>query len=173
MGPQRRNHRPGPRRPYGFSGLQELHRPYGTVSHRPDAPARGAGGRAETGRDSLGDLSPETPVLPQRDRRGGSSGTAAGPGAAADPTASGTTGLPRRVRQANLAPQLRDGPERRAERTKPRSQDGADLFDRDADEVRSRMASLQRGWQRGREENAVGDSAQDGTAQGTDKGDGR
>ncbi|WP_330292446.1 sensor histidine kinase [Streptomyces sp. NBC_00576] len=131
-------------------------------SHRPDAPARGAGG-----------LSPETPALPQRDRWGGSGGTAAGPGAAADPAASGTAGLPRRVRQANLAPQLRDGPERRAERMKPRTQDGADLFDRDADEVRSRMASLQRGWQRGREENAVGDSAQDGTAQGTDKGDGR
>ena len=29
------------------------------------------------------------------------------------------------------------------------------------------MASLQRGWQRGREENAAGDDAQDGTAQGT------
>jgi len=56
---------------------------------------------------------------------------------------------------------------------KSRTQDGADLFDRDADEVRSRMASLQRGWQRGREENAEGDDAQDGTAPGTTKGDGR
>lgn len=140
---------------------------------RPDAPSSGVGGRAESGRNGLGDLSPEAPALPQRDRRGGSAGTTARPGAAADPATSGTAGLPRRVRQANLAPQLRDGPERRAERMKPRPQDGADPFDRDADEVRSRMASLQRGWQRGRDENAEGDSAQDGTAQGTSKGDGR
>ncbi|MGW0584584.1 hypothetical protein ACWD25_53825, partial [Streptomyces sp. NPDC002920] len=74
---------------------------------------------------------------------------------------------PRRVRQANLAPQLRQGPAPRAEdRTAPE--------DRDADEVRSRMASLQRGWQRGREENASGDADHSGTApQRTSKGDGR
>ncbi|MFJ3642828.1 nitrate- and nitrite sensing domain-containing protein [Streptomyces sp. NPDC090108] len=74
--------------------------------------------------------------------------------------------LPRRVRQASLAPQLKQQPARRpepADRT----------ADRDADEVRSRMASLQRGWQRGREENATGDRARNGTAQGTNKGDGR
>jgi hypothetical protein len=35
------------------------------------------------------------------------------------------------------------------------------------------MASLQRGWQRGRDENAAGDEAQDGTAPGTTEGDGR
>ncbi|MGW5863563.1 nitrate- and nitrite sensing domain-containing protein [Streptomyces sp. NPDC055239] len=79
-------------------------------------------------------------------------------------------GLPRRVRQANLAPQLKDGPEQRTEResatTRPE--------ERDADEVRSRMASLQRGWQRGREENAAGEDASDGTAPGTtSEGDGR
>jgi hypothetical protein len=46
--------------------------------------------------------------------------------------------------------------------------------ERDADEVRSRMASLQRGWQRGRTENAAGDNAHSGTApQGTTEGDGR
>lgn len=81
-------------------------------------------------------------------------------------------GLPRRVRQANLAPQLKDGPDQRTERdsapatTRPQ--------ERDADEVRSRMASLQRGWQRGREENAAGEDAFDGTAPGTtSEGDGR
>ncbi|MCX4760521.1 nitrate- and nitrite sensing domain-containing protein [Streptomyces sp. NBC_01275] len=79
----------------------------------------------------------------------------------------GTGALPRRVRQANLAPQLRQGPAPRTERS-------ADPADRDADEVRSRMASLQRGWQRGRDENAAGDDAHSGTApQGTKKGDGR
>ncbi|MCZ4513635.1 histidine kinase, partial [Streptomyces sp. ActVer] len=89
------------------------------------------------------------------------------PGAAAG---GGTGALPRRVRQANLAPQLKDGPDRRAAHDAVR---GADPTERDADEVRNRMASLQRGWRRGREENAEGDEAQDGTAPGTTKGDGR
>ncbi|MFG2678598.1 nitrate- and nitrite sensing domain-containing protein [Streptomyces sp. NPDC048392] len=78
--------------------------------------------------------------------------------------------LPRRVRQASLAPQLRQSPE-------PSAEDRSDPVDRDADEVRSRMASLQRGWQRGREENAAGDDVPGGTApsapRGTTKGDGR
>ncbi|MGW1782078.1 nitrate- and nitrite sensing domain-containing protein [Streptomyces sp. NPDC002143] len=88
-------------------------------------------------------------------------------GSAAHDTGSGTGALPRRVRQANLAPQLRQGPA-------PRTENRADPADRDADEVRSRMASLQRGWQRGRVENAAGDDAHSGTApQGTNKGDGR
>ncbi len=75
--------------------------------------------------------------------------------------------LPRRVRQASLAPQLkRDAATPKTDRARP--------VERDADEVRSRMASLQRGWQRGREENAAGDDAGSGTAprRGT-KGDGR
>ncbi|MFD7437081.1 nitrate- and nitrite sensing domain-containing protein [Streptomyces sp. NPDC059861] len=86
-----------------------------------------------------------------------------GPG----PETPGTGALPRRVRQASLAPQLRQDPGRRTEdRTAP--------VERDADEVRSRMASLQRGWQRGRQENATGDDTHRGTApQGTTKGDGR
>uniref|UniRef100_UPI000AC210B2 hypothetical protein n=1 Tax=Streptomyces kebangsaanensis TaxID=864058 RepID=UPI000AC210B2 len=60
-----------------------------------------------------------------------------------------------------------------------RTEDGPDPVERDADEVRSRMAALQRGWQRGREENAVSDEAPGGstaqgtTAQGTTEGDGR
>ncbi|MFI1924968.1 nitrate- and nitrite sensing domain-containing protein [Streptomyces sp. NPDC020377] len=84
-----------------------------------------------------------------------------------DGSGSGAGALPRRVRQANLAPQLRQGPA-------PRTEDRADPADRDADEVRSRMASLQRGWQRGRVENAAGDDAHSGAApQRTTKGDGR
>ncbi|MFC4504638.1 MULTISPECIES: nitrate- and nitrite sensing domain-containing protein [Streptomyces] len=95
-------------------------------------------------------------------------GRAGGPGAGgAQGVGPAPEALPRRVRQANLAPQLRQGPAPRAEdRTAPE--------DRDADEVRSRMASLQRGWQRGREENASGDADHSGTApQRTSKGDGR
>ncbi|MFM9448516.1 nitrate- and nitrite sensing domain-containing protein [Streptomyces acidiscabies] len=78
----------------------------------------------------------------------------------------GTGPLPRRVRQANLAPQLRQSPASRTE-------DRTDLADRDADQVRNRMASLQRGWQRGREENAEGDDAHGTAPRGTTKGDGR
>ncbi|MGB8941988.1 MAG: histidine kinase, partial [Streptomyces sp.] len=81
-------------------------------------------------------------------------------------------GLPRRVRQANLAPQLKDGPDQRTERDSAPATTRPE--ERDADEVRSRMASLQRGWQRGREENAAGEDALDGTAPGTtSEGDGR
>ncbi|MEU7137398.1 nitrate- and nitrite sensing domain-containing protein [Streptomyces sp. NPDC046261] len=59
-----------------------------------------------------------------------------------------TGGLPRRVRQASLVPQLKEAPAARA-RPEP---DPADA-DRDAEEVRARMAALQRGWERGREHN--------------------
>ncbi|MFF9121431.1 nitrate- and nitrite sensing domain-containing protein [Streptomyces massasporeus] len=92
--------------------------------------------------------------------------TPQGTGSAPQP-GSGTAPLPRRVRQANLAPQLKRSSE-------PRTDDGAEPVERDAEEVRSRMASLQRGWQRGREENAAGDTAHSGAApQGTTEGDGR
>ncbi|MFI2436584.1 nitrate- and nitrite sensing domain-containing protein [Streptomyces sp. NPDC018693] len=94
----------------------------------------------------------------------GPDGTGRRPSAHEPGTASGA--LPRRVRQASLAPQLRQGPARGDE-------ERPDLADRDADEVRSRMASLQRGWQRGRAENAAGDDAHSGTAPRGTKGDGR
>jgi anti-sigma regulatory factor (Ser/Thr protein kinase) len=96
----------------------------------------------------------------------GSGATSWETGSAPQP-GSGTAPLPRRVRQANLAPQLKRSSE-------PRSEDRAEPVERDAEEVRSRMASLQRGWQRGREENAAGDAAHSGAApQGTTEGDGR
>ncbi|MGW1926574.1 histidine kinase, partial [Streptomyces massasporeus] len=83
------------------------------------------------------------------------------PGPAASPEPFG--GLPRRVRQASLAPQLRaaDGPAERGTdgRADARTSGGAaptdaDSFERDAEEVRARMAAMQRGWQRGRQHNA-------------------
>ncbi|MFI5803860.1 nitrate- and nitrite sensing domain-containing protein [Streptomyces sp. NPDC051561] len=74
--------------------------------------------------------------------------TAAGP----DGAAPSLGGLPRRVRQASLAPQLKKEAEaaRTAQNARPVL---AEEPERDADEVRSRMASLQRGWQRGRRQN--------------------
>ncbi|MFF7794905.1 nitrate- and nitrite sensing domain-containing protein [Streptomyces sp. NPDC007991] len=119
-----------------------------------------AGGPARTVTGS-GATPQETGSTPGTGRRG------QGPGAAPNEPRSGTAPLPRRVRQANLAPQLKRGSE-------PRREDRAEPVERDADEVRSRMASLQRGWQRGREENSAGDAAHSGTArQGTTEGDGR
>ncbi|MFJ4702755.1 nitrate- and nitrite sensing domain-containing protein [Streptomyces sp. NPDC088768] len=76
-------------------------------------------------------------------RGGGGTGAEAAP-------AAGPTGLPRRVRQASLARQLREQPE-------PSAPTGPEP-ERDADAVRTRMASLQRGWLRGREEEAAADA---------------
>ncbi|MFJ4788183.1 nitrate- and nitrite sensing domain-containing protein [Streptomyces sp. NPDC088794] len=138
---------------------------------RPESPA-------PSGHDGSGET-PDTPALPLRTRppaigagseseeqtAGAGSGRGTRAGSGPDTTA-GTGALPRRVRQANLAPQLKQSPVRRtADRPEP--------VERDADEVRSRMASLQRGWQRGREENAADDDAHSGTAPQGTKGDGR
>jgi hypothetical protein len=80
-------------------------------------------------------LPPARPA-PAADLRGGS--------APPPPPAGGGSVLPRRVRQASLAPQLRQAapPER--------SEQEAAARERSAEEVRDRMAALQRGWTRGR-----------------------
>ncbi|MDF2267781.1 nitrate- and nitrite sensing domain-containing protein [Streptomyces coacervatus] len=116
--------------------------------------------------------SPQPPALPMRRRPSaiapsGEDTAGRSPGTAPQEAGPGAGPLPRRVRQANLAPQLKQSAQQRTE-------DSPELVERDADEVRSRMASLQRGWQRGRDENAAGDDAHSGTApQRTTKGDGR
>ncbi|WP_210592043.1 nitrate- and nitrite sensing domain-containing protein [Streptomyces sp. GESEQ-35] len=128
-------------------------------------------GREETGQEARHEGRLETGPETRPERRA-EPGPGAGPepgqdGAAAPTTGSRTAPLPRRVRQANLAPQLKRAAEQRTEQR-------AEPAERDADEVRSRMASLQRGWQRGRSENAEGDDSPSGTApQRTTKGDGR
>lgn len=180
---QRSRRDPGDSRDGGFDGPSAAPGPGGAETDGPaplparrrgDTPLRRRtdvpGGRTEpaTPQASAGrgfGEPPETPGLPRRTRR--AEIASSGPESDTPPSRSGPDvgALPRRVRQANLAPQLKQEPERRA--ASP-----AELAERDADEVRSRMASLQRGWQRGREENAEGDDAQGGTAPGT-KGDGR
>ncbi|MBD0419457.1 nitrate- and nitrite sensing domain-containing protein [Streptomyces sp. TRM S81-3] len=175
----------------------------GTPPARAAAPAERDQERAAA-RDRDGGETPRTPALPARTRRAGTApstpaGTArhhgpgpretetgpppaetgpdAGPADAGPADAGpGTLPLPRRVRQASLAPQLKRSAGRdTAERSEP--------ADRDAEEVRSRMASLQRGWQRGRTENVADGDAHSGTAapepnapqapRGMTKGDGR
>ncbi|MBC2905141.1 nitrate- and nitrite sensing domain-containing protein [Streptomyces cupreus] len=164
--------------------------PTGAARHEPDAPAplptrrrgdaplrRGpgtsepVGERTGTGSATGRDPSGQPPALPRRTRRAEIESSNPNtpdrrPAPMPQQTGSGAGPLPRRVRQANLAPQLKRDPARPTEgSTEP--------AERDADEVRNRMASLQRGWQRGREENAAGDDAHSGTApRGTTKGDG-
>ncbi|WP_156721412.1 sensor histidine kinase [Streptomyces apocyni] len=77
----------------------------------------------------------------------------------ATPTPQPGGALPRRVRQASIAPQLRDSQPREP------AADDPPLDDRDPDEVRSRMASLQRGWQRGRRDNAASEAPEAPQAQ--------
>ncbi|MFF9279222.1 sensor histidine kinase [Streptomyces griseosporeus] len=153
--------------------------------HGPDQPAAPAlprrarpatalpGGPADAA--GTDDRTAGSPSAAREDTGAGPAGAGTAPqGTAAGPTATGgaseETGigpLPRRIRQASLAPQLKQPPARHPEAA-------AQPADRDADEVRSRMASLQRGWRRGREENAGDDDAHTGTApRGTTKGDGR
>ncbi|MCZ4122997.1 sensor histidine kinase [Streptomyces sp. H39-S7] len=77
-----------------------------------------------------------------------------GPPAPSAPTAAL---LPKRVRQANLAPQLRV--ESASQDTGAAARPGAGApRERTADEVRDRMAALQRGWQRGREHDVAEDT---------------
>lgn len=85
------------------------------------------------------------------------------------------SGLPRRVRQASLAPQLKKDSADSETTRNTRAPEAAVASERDADEVRSRMASLQRGWQRGRVENASpsGDDSGDQAPGTTPGGDGR
>ncbi|MFD3680751.1 nitrate- and nitrite sensing domain-containing protein [Streptomyces sp. NPDC058613] len=102
------------------------------------------------------------------------SAAADGPGAPA-PAPGGGGLLPRRVRQASLAPQLKNS---RAAAPAP---DAADAVadDRDAEDVRTRMSALQRGWTAGRDQQArtqsetgAGTSAATGPAN-ENEGDGR
>jgi hypothetical protein len=79
-------------------------------------------------------------------------GPAGGPGADGD-----APGLPRRVRQASLAPQLRDNPPRRPTSA---AVGAAPASGPTPAEIRQTMSALQRGWQEGRSQrmNAPGDS---------------
>jgi hypothetical protein len=93
---------------------------------------------------------------------------------ASPPPPPSTGGLPRRVRQASLAPQLR-ADTATGETARPGAPTGeVPMRERSPDEVRARMASLQRGWQRGRttgdtddaHEAELGDSASRTTMEG-------
>ncbi|MFJ8694655.1 nitrate- and nitrite sensing domain-containing protein [Streptomyces roseolilacinus] len=109
------------------------------------ASAPGSGGASGTDRGTPPDAEPVTPAP------------------APDETTLTLGGLPRRVRQASLVPQLRDQADRPAAPAAPGPADPQDA-ERDAEQVRARMAAMQRGWQRARSETAPGT---------TPEGDGR
>jgi signal transduction histidine kinase len=92
-------------------------------------------------------LLPGGPATPGASGAGGPAGPAGQgrPAGSGRPAAVAGSALPRRVRQASLAPQLR---EVRSESDQAPNSGGN--RERSADEVRDRMAALQRGWQRGR-----------------------
>ncbi|MFI1971895.1 histidine kinase [Streptomyces cinnamoneus] len=100
----------------------------------------------------------------------GRPGPAGPPAAGPEDERTPTGGLPRRVRQASLAPQLKDSAAAGA-RTAP--QPGGPAAERDAEEVRARMAALQQGWRRGREDNGTTNSPSTAAPGTTTEGDGR
>ncbi|MFB4425960.1 nitrate- and nitrite sensing domain-containing protein [Streptomyces sp. QL37] len=160
-------------------------RPAGPVPlprRKPPTPVTGHGRRiGDGGRSHPGttDGPPEAPgseaVTAEPGRPGAAPAGEAPPRLrpAPRPSAPDTVGgLPRRVRQANLAPQLREDSAGRTSGHVPADTD--DDLERDADEVRNRMASLQRGWQRGRRQNAEDAAGPGEAAPGTTPGgDGR
>ncbi|MFD0270222.1 nitrate- and nitrite sensing domain-containing protein [Streptomyces sp. NPDC127106] len=85
-------------------------------------------------------------AAPQPPQPGGRPDSA--PGQAPAPSG-GTGGLPKRVRQASLAPQLR-----KSVGAAPTEAAADPVADRDAEEVRTRMSALQRGWTAGRRQQA-------------------
>jgi hypothetical protein len=76
-------------------------------------------------------------------------------------------GLPRRVRQASIAPQLRDNPPQRRTLAAPSPAPGSGPTPA---EIRQTMSALQRGWQEGRSQrvtaSAPGDSPPEPPGQG-------
>ncbi|HLI35828.1 MAG TPA: hypothetical protein VKV80_00595, partial [Streptosporangiaceae bacterium] len=72
------------------------------------------------------------------------------PGGGIPDTGSGSyKGLPRRVRQASLAPQLRDGPQG-GSAPPPAPPPGNTSAGRSPEEIRAAVSAMQHGWERGR-----------------------
>ncbi|MFH8571898.1 nitrate- and nitrite sensing domain-containing protein [Streptomyces sp. NPDC017993] len=133
------------------------------AAERPDAERPGDD---RTGTERPGDDRSDRRQAPEPGASGVADGEAPPPGEA--PPSTTPVGLPRRVRQASLAPQLKADTERGAETDRRVAEP---LEDRDADAVRARMASLQRGWQRGRRDNGESPEEVHGTDRRTSRED--
>ncbi|MEU8499086.1 sensor histidine kinase [Streptomyces lavendulae] len=148
------------REPLPPTGPVRLERPHQDPVH-PDAPRTGAavplprrhptptlvaehGRRVEPRPATAGSRPPATAAPRSTETDGG-----AQPRTSPAAPAPGPGGLPRRVRQANLAPQLKNAPAAAGAGT-----DSDPVTDRDAEAVRARMSALQRGWTAGRDQYA-------------------
>jgi len=109
------------------------------------------------------------PVLPEPGLSLGGAGAGTGPLGAAGPGIGGLgddfgeAGLPQRVRQASLAPQLRDTATEQAP-----AQGGDDFWTRSPEETRSTVTAIQQGWERGRSVFDVPTAAPAGSGPGAD-----
>jgi len=157
---------PYPDQPAPFPGWT-LHNPPGASGGRtapgPGTPAGSATPMTPVASSRPGqvsgppwELSRETGPLPTVP--GGSAAGSTGPNPA-EPGADGDIkGLPRRVRQANLAPQLRDSPPPRRTTVVSGgpSAGSAGSAGPSPAEIRKTMSALQRGWQEGRSQRMAG-----------------
>jgi signal transduction histidine kinase len=144
----------------------------------PAAPGAGAGSGAGSGAAAgpggpAGPVTPMTPVASPRPARSsgppwelsrqtgplpaipvdGDPGQADGLGADGLGADGDIKGLPKRVKQASLAPQLRDNPPRRRTSAAPSA---APASGPTPAEIRQTMSALQRGWQEGRSQRVSG-----------------
>ncbi len=125
-------------------------------------------------------LSPAEPPSPQAQASYSEAGPAMPPAGVSDPSAETALppagsfpnengaqaqqdemykGLPKRVRQASLAPQLR---ERTTPGSTPSAASGDTVVNRSPDGIRNALSAMQRGWQQGRAANEGGSPEQDG-----------
>jgi len=150
--------------------------PAAQAAATPAAPAAtGPAGQAATGPAAPAAASPAVPAAtspaapaaaappPGGSAGGGAAAGEQGPSADGQQPGAGTyRGLPRRVRQANLNPHLRESaraPDRTAPARRPTPAHG-----RSPEEARDLVSSLQRGWQRGRESAPAAARTTDSTA---------
>ncbi|MEU3776153.1 nitrate- and nitrite sensing domain-containing protein [Streptomyces sp. NPDC032472] len=147
--PERKGTRDRDREPLAPTG------PIRLESHRADAAVRGS--RPEAARGSgpvpLPRRRPTPTLVAEHGRRVEPRPVSVvpqpAPEPAADPrpVATGPGGLPKRVRQASLAPQLKATPAKAQAEAAPDP-----VTERDAEDVRLRMSALQRGWTAGRKQ---------------------
>jgi hypothetical protein len=168
---------PAPAGPAGPAPYPDQPAPFPgwTVQNPPAAP----GGRAAAGPG--GPATPMTPVASPRpaqapgppwelSRETGplpAVPTGTGTGTAGNDGGDDLKGLPRRVRQANLAPQLRDSPPPRKTTVASTGLSGGTPGPSPA-EIRQTMSALQRGWQEGRSQVASPPPAPPATTGGED-----
>jgi signal transduction histidine kinase len=139
----------------GTGGAAGLAGPAGpTVPLTPMTPV--ASPRAARSSSPPWELSRQTGPLPALPADGDAGAAPGGQGDA--------QGLPRRVRQASIAPQLRDNPPRRRTSAAPAPTPASGPTPA---EIRQTMSALQRGWQEGRSQRAPDDDELRGDSDGT------